>query len=159
MSKSSFNPRRSIFRPCIDLHEGKVKQIVGGTLTDDNNKLQTNFISRSIEFILSVSIFYSSVQSNSAIDFALLYRKNNLLGGHIIKLGPGNDDAAVSALSAWPGNYVNFYSSIDGLNLHKADFRLVAVSRTKMLSIGCNVVQKRFKFLPILPVMIFIIFK
>jgi phosphoribosylformimino-5-aminoimidazole carboxamide ribotide isomerase len=35
--------------------------------------------------------------------FAELYRKNNLTGGHVIKLGPGNDDAAKEALQAWPG--------------------------------------------------------
>jgi phosphoribosylformimino-5-aminoimidazole carboxamide ribotide isomerase len=32
-----------------------------------------------------------------------MYRKNNLTGGHVIKLGPGNDQAAREALAAWPG--------------------------------------------------------
>ena len=41
--------------------------------------------------------------SLSAEDFARLYKKNNLEGGHVIKLGPGNDDAALEALRAWPG--------------------------------------------------------
>lgn len=37
--------RRSTFRPCIDLHEGQVKQIVGGTLSDRNDdELKTNFV-------------------------------------------------------------------------------------------------------------------
>ena len=34
--------------------------------------------------------------------FASLYRKDNLTGGHVIKLGPGNDAAAEEALAAWP---------------------------------------------------------
>ncbi|OJT10177.1 1-(5-phosphoribosyl)-5-[(5-phosphoribosylamino)methylideneamino] imidazole-4-carboxamide isomerase [Trametes pubescens] len=39
--------RRSLFRPCIDLHNGEVKQIVGGTLhEDDASRLQTNFVAR-----------------------------------------------------------------------------------------------------------------
>ncbi|KAJ8086620.1 Enzyme that catalyzes the fourth step in the histidine pathway [Marasmius tenuissimus] len=79
--------RRSVFRPCIDLHGGQVKQIVGGTLSEsDPNALKTNFVS-----------------SQSPADFARLYKENSLEGGHVIKLGPGNDDAAKQALSAWSG--------------------------------------------------------
>jgi hypothetical protein len=37
--------RRSVFRPCIDLHDGQVKQIVGGTLTDSSSGPTTNFVS------------------------------------------------------------------------------------------------------------------
>jgi len=75
------------FRPCIDLHEGKVKQIVGSSLSDDNpTKLQTNFTA-----------------DRPPSWFAELYRSDNLTGGHIIKLGPGNDEAARQALAAWPG--------------------------------------------------------
>jgi phosphoribosylformimino-5-aminoimidazole carboxamide ribotide isomerase len=75
------------FRPCIDLHQGQVKQIVGGTLDDRHpDNLQTNFIAQ-----------------RPASWFASLYRADELRGGHIIKLGPGNDEAAVSALAAWPG--------------------------------------------------------
>ncbi|KAH7887742.1 hypothetical protein F5I97DRAFT_1951900 [Phlebopus sp. FC_14] len=78
---------RSIFRPCIDLHDGQVKQIVGGTLSDSNpDVLKTNFVA-----------------SQSAGDFARLYRQHNLQGGHVIKLGPKNDAAAKDALSSWPG--------------------------------------------------------
>lgn len=76
------------FRPCIDLHDGKVKQIVGGTLNTAGGEaaLATNFVSdRTPEY------------------YAGLYRKDDLRGGHIIKLGPGNDLAAKAALSAWPG--------------------------------------------------------
>ena len=75
------------FRPCIDLHNGKVKQIVGSTLADDDpSLLQTNF---------------TADQSPSW--FAELYQRDKLTGGHIIKLGPGNDEAAIEALNAWPG--------------------------------------------------------
>lgn len=73
------------FRPCIDLHDGRVKQIVGSSLRDDG-EVQTNFIAE-----------------KSASFFAGMYRRDNLTGGHIIKLGPGNDDAAKEALQAWPG--------------------------------------------------------
>lgn len=72
------------FRPCIDLHQGQVKQIVGGSLNDEG--ADTNFVSE-----------YSSRY------YAELYRKHQLTGGHVIALGPGNQDAALEALSAWPG--------------------------------------------------------
>lgn len=76
----------SEFRPCIDLHDGKVKQIVGSTLTDDGGSLQTNFIAdRAPEW------------------YAALYRSDNLTGGHVIQLGSGNENAARAALAAWPG--------------------------------------------------------
>ncbi|EIN10740.1 Phosphoribosylformimino-5-aminoimidazole carboxamide ribotide isomerase [Punctularia strigosozonata HHB-11173 SS5] len=82
----SISARRSRFRPCIDLHDGQVKQIVGGTLSDDDpSTLKTNFVA-----------------SESPADFARLYRKHGLTGGHVIKLGPGNDSAAKEALAAWP---------------------------------------------------------
>ena len=73
------------FRPCIDLHEGQVKQIVGGTLRDDGAGPTTNFVS-----------------PHGADYFAARYRADGLSGGHVIKLGPGNDDAARAALAAWP---------------------------------------------------------
>jgi len=75
------------FRPCIDLHEGEVKQIVGSTLESDSGRPQTNFVS----------------SERSAADFAALYAGDNLDGGHVIKLGPGNDEAAAAALAAFPG--------------------------------------------------------
>ncbi|KAI9599002.1 Phosphoribosylformimino-5-aminoimidazole carboxamide ribotide isomerase [Syncephalis fuscata] len=78
---------RSLFRPCIDLHDGHVKQIVGGTLDDENpNALRTNFVA-----------------SESAAYFAELYRKHSLTGGHVIQLGSGNEKAATDALQSWPG--------------------------------------------------------
>ncbi|MEN8135826.1 MAG: phosphoribosylformimino-5-aminoimidazole carboxamide ribotide isomerase [Thermodesulfobacteriota bacterium] len=74
-------------RPCIDLHGGCVKQIVGSTLSDrDTGSLQTNFAS-----------------DKSPSYYAEMYRRDDLTGGHIIKLGPGNEEAALNALAAWPG--------------------------------------------------------
>ena len=74
------------FRPCIDLHQGKVKQIVGGSLRDDGAGPVENFVSE-----------------KPAGWFAETFRADALTGGHVIKLGPGNDDAARAALAAWPG--------------------------------------------------------
>ncbi len=73
-----------MFRPCIDLHDGKVKQIVGGTLGEAG--LRTNFVSE-----------------KPAAWFADRYKQDGLYGGHVIRLGPGNDDEARSALAAFPG--------------------------------------------------------
>jgi phosphoribosylformimino-5-aminoimidazole carboxamide ribotide isomerase len=78
-------PQRCMFRPCIDLHEGKVKQIVGGSLGDPGN-LRTNFVS-----------------DQPAAWYAGLYRTDGLQGGHVIMLGPGNEEPARDALAAYPG--------------------------------------------------------
>jgi phosphoribosylformimino-5-aminoimidazole carboxamide ribotide isomerase len=79
-----------MFRPCIDLHEGVVKQIVGGTLKDapkgESEAPTTNFIA-----------------ALPAEHFAALYRDDGLQGGHIIMLGSGNEDSALAALRAFPG--------------------------------------------------------
>ena len=75
-----------MFRPCIDLHEGKVKQIVGGTLGDDPTALRTNYVS-----------------DRPASWFAELYKRDGLTGGHVIMLGPGNEEPARAALQAYPG--------------------------------------------------------
>ena len=74
------------FRPCIDLHQGKVKQIVGGSLRDEGAGPTENFVS-----------------DRPSSWFAETFRDDRLTGGHIIKLGPGNDLAASEALAAWPG--------------------------------------------------------
>jgi phosphoribosylformimino-5-aminoimidazole carboxamide ribotide isomerase len=74
------------FRPCIDLHNGQVKQIVGGTLRDDNRGPRENFVSE-----------------KPSSWFAARFRDDELSGGHVIKLGPGNDAAAREALATWPG--------------------------------------------------------
>ncbi|KAK4276336.1 hypothetical protein QN277_019296 [Acacia crassicarpa] len=79
------------FRPCIDIHKGKVKQIVGSTLQDlkaDGSNPVTNFES-----------------DKSAADFANLYKEDGLTGGHVIMLGadPLSKAAALEALHAYPG--------------------------------------------------------
>ncbi len=90
----------TIFRPCIDLHAGQVKQIVGGTLDsssssdpaaaadgDRPSRLRTNYVS-----------------PLPAAHYARLYRARALAGAHVIMLGPGNEAAAAEALAAWPGH-------------------------------------------------------
>ena len=74
------------FRPCIDLHDGKVKQIVGGTLRDTGSGPTENFVSE-----------------RPPSWYAERYRDDGLTGGHVIQLGSGNSDAARDALRAWPG--------------------------------------------------------
>lgn len=71
------------FRPCIDLHQGVVKQIVGGSLNEVG--ADTNYIS-----------------PHDAAYYSALYHKHNLTGGHVIALGPGNQEQALKALSSWP---------------------------------------------------------
>ncbi len=74
------------FRPCIDLHQGQVKQIVGGSLRDHGAGPVENFVS-----------------DRPAAWFAECFRNDALTGGHVIMLGPGNQAAAREALAAWPG--------------------------------------------------------
>jgi len=71
------------FRPCIDLHQGQVKQIVGGSLNDEG--AATNYVS-----------------PYDAAYYADLYRQYQLTGGHVIALGPGNQEQVLNALHAWP---------------------------------------------------------
>ena len=58
------------FRPCIDIHNGKVKQIVGGSLKDGADTASENFVS-----------------GQDAAFYAEFYKKNNLKGGHVIQIG------------------------------------------------------------------------
>jgi phosphoribosylformimino-5-aminoimidazole carboxamide ribotide isomerase len=75
------------FRPCIDLHHGRVKQIVGSTLSDtQEGSLTTNFAS-----------------DQPASHYAAMYQHDRLFGGHVIMLGQGNEAAATEALQAFPG--------------------------------------------------------
>ena len=55
------------FRPCIDIHNGKVKQIVGGSLTDVQDQASENFVSE-----------------QDASFYAELYKKAGIKGGHVI---------------------------------------------------------------------------
>ncbi|MEE1086957.1 MAG: phosphoribosylformimino-5-aminoimidazole carboxamide ribotide isomerase [Schaedlerella sp.] len=80
------------FRPCIDIHNGKVKQIVGGTLLDQGDQAQTNFASE-----LDASYY------------AEKYKKDRLKGGHIIMLNAKTSEyfeatkrQALLALAAYP---------------------------------------------------------
>ena len=81
------------FRPCIDIHNGKVKQIVGGSLKDAGNQAQENFVS----------------EQNAAF-YASLYKEKGLKGGHIILLNSADSEyfqatkaQAMLALGAYPG--------------------------------------------------------
>ncbi len=81
------------FRPCIDIHNGQVKQIVGQSLTDANNYAKENFIS----------------QQDGAF-YGRLYASMGLKGGHVILLNPASSEyyestkrQAMSALHAYPG--------------------------------------------------------
>lgn len=81
------------FRPCIDIHNGAVKQIVGKSLSDKNNRASENFIS-----------------SKTAAYYAELYKRDGLRGGHIILLNAKGSEAyrqdtslALDALAAYPG--------------------------------------------------------
>ena len=81
------------FRPCIDIHNGKVKQIVGGSLKDEGNMADENFVS-----------------GQDAVFYANLYKKEGFRGGHIILLNARDSEyyeatkkQAVSALQAYPG--------------------------------------------------------
>ncbi|WP_341282662.1 phosphoribosylformimino-5-aminoimidazole carboxamide ribotide isomerase [Paenibacillus sp. FSL H8-0537] len=74
------------FRPCIDMHDGKVKQIVGETLSTDKQAVVENFVS-----------------SHHSVYYAEMFKKDELVGGHVIMLGGGNEEEAVRALQAYPG--------------------------------------------------------
>lgn len=81
------------FRPCIDIHNGRVKQIVGGSLTDAGDRAKENFVS----------------EMNAAW-YADLYRSHGLTGGHVILLNAKDSPyyeqtkaQALSALREWPG--------------------------------------------------------
>lgn len=80
------------FRPCIDIHNGKVKQIVGGSLKDENDEALENFSS-----------------TRNADYYARLYQKDGLRGGHVILLNSSSSEyyektkrQAMQALAAYP---------------------------------------------------------
>lgn len=87
------------FRPCIDLHQGKVKQIVGGSLNNDGAK--ENFIS-----------------SHDAAYYARLYQEHELTGGHVIALGAGNKEESIKALQAYP-NGLQFGGGVSHENAYE----------------------------------------
>ena len=87
------------FRPCIDIHNGKVKQLIGGTLNDTG--AVENFVS-----------------DKDAAYYSKLYKENGLSGGHIIMLGPGNETEAFKALKAFPSG-MQIGGGINPDNAHK----------------------------------------
>lgn len=81
------------FRPCIDIHNGRVKQIVGASLKDHGNYAQENFVAK-----------------QDAAFYAQMYQKDGIRGGHIILLNPPGSEfyettkqQAFDALLAYPG--------------------------------------------------------
>ena len=81
------------FRPCIDIHNGQVKQIVGGSLKDQNDTAKENFVS-----------------AQDAAFYARFYQKYEIKGGHVILLNPVSSEyyeetkrQALQALQAYPG--------------------------------------------------------
>ena len=80
------------FRPCIDIHNGKVKQIVGGSLKDEGNRAQENFVS-----------------GQDAAFYARLYREKGIRGGHIILLNSADSeyykDTNVTNMVCFHGRY------------------------------------------------------
>lgn len=95
------------FRPCIDIHNGSVKQIVGGSLSDQGNLATDNFVSK-----------------YDAAFYADMYRRDGLSGGHIILLNPAESEyypadveQAAAALEAYPGGM----QIGGGMNLNNAE--------------------------------------
>ncbi len=81
------------FRPCIDIHNGRVKQIVGSSLKDQGSAASENFVS----------------EQDGAF-YAKLYREQGIRGGHVIMLNPVGSEhyeatkmQALGALAAYPG--------------------------------------------------------
>ena len=99
------------FRPCIDIHNGQVKQIVGGSLKDAGDQAHENFVA-----------------TQDAAFFAKLYQKAGLRGGHIILLNPPSSEyyeatksQALQALRAYPsgmqiGSGINADNAMEYLN-------------------------------------------
>ncbi len=80
------------FRPCIDIHNGKVKQIVGSSLKDEKDQARENYISE-----------------QDASHYAAMYRRDGLTGGHVILLNAADSpyyqqtkQQAIEALEAYP---------------------------------------------------------
>jgi len=76
----------SQFRPCIDLHDGLVKQVIGGTFAEEDGE----------------SAIENFVSERGSRYYAQMYRDDNLTGGHVIMLGSGNEESATLALKEYP---------------------------------------------------------
>jgi len=111
------------FRPCIDIHNGAVKQIVGGSLKDAGNAAVENYISR-----------------QDADYYATMYKKDGLTGGHIILLNPPASEyydatkaQALKALHAYPGgdrrrNYCRKCCRVSGRRGKSCDRYILCIS-------------------------------
>lgn len=156
------------FRPCIDLHEGKVKQIIGGTL-------DAGVDGRAIE---------NFVSERGAAFYAEMYKRADLPGGHVIMLGPGNETEAVKALKAYPGGLQvggginaenadgfleagashviasSFVFGADGVNFRNLGLLVAAVGKNRLtLDLSCRKVGEDYfvavdKWRTITPVML-----
>ena len=92
------------FRPCIDLHGGCVKQIVGGTLSTEESSSQPKPSSDGVDSSSTTTTLTTNFSTDRpSSEYADMYRTDQLSGGHVIMLGPGNEEAAQLALKAWPG--------------------------------------------------------
>lgn len=89
-----------------------------------------------VDILTSQCLFFCEMCSNGAAYYAQLYRDDNLRGGHVIQLGPGNTAAARDALQAWPGGL----QIGGGVNLENA---------RKWLDWGASKVSSLFSFLNI----------
>lgn len=94
-AKVDFAEEKMKFRPCIDIHNGKIKQIVGGSLCDAGNKAKENFVAE-----------------QDGAYYANFYKKDGLKGGHIILLNAADSEyyeatknQALLALSTYPGGF------------------------------------------------------
>lgn len=105
------------FRGCIDIHSGQVKQIVGGTLTQDDTTELNDKSTTTENFVSTKPSSY----------YAELYKNAGINGCHVIKLGsnPENDEAAKLACQLWPNNLqvgggINGDNALEWLDVHKA---------------------------------------
>eukprot|EP00586_Coscinodiscus_wailesii_P013280 CAMPEP_0172509006 /NCGR_PEP_ID=MMETSP1066-20121228/216842_1 /TAXON_ID=671091 /ORGANISM="Coscinodiscus wailesii, Strain CCMP2513" /LENGTH=286 /DNA_ID=CAMNT_0013287289 /DNA_START=60 /DNA_END=920 /DNA_ORIENTATION=+ len=113
------------FRPCIDLHAGQVKQIVGSTLSDIKKTNDADDKSSNDDGANTAENNGDEPATNFATDrpaseYAEMYKRDGLTGGHVIMLGPGNVDAAKAALKAYPqglqiGGGVNLSNAVTWL--------------------------------------------
>lgn len=106
------------FRPCIDLHGGQVKQIVGSTLRDHVEEENSGTTTGGQQRDLATNF----ATDRPAQEYAELYKRDCLTGGHVIMLGPGNEHAAREALLAYP----NGLQIGGGINLNNAKMWLEA---------------------------------
>ncbi len=125
------------FRPCIDIHNGSVKQIVGGSLRDEGDRAQDNYISE-----------------HDAGFYADMYRRDGLAGGHIILLNRAGSEwyekdleQAGRALEAWPGG-MQLGGGVTQENAeHFLDLGASHVIVTSYIFHGGEVDQKRLRAL------------